>query len=180
MSSNPFQYTGRENDGTGVYYYRARYYSPTLQRFISEDLLSFQVLQIMRQQPTTSELAHALWWIRIRHQDFNPYIYVYNSPLGYVDPFGFAGVGLTPIKGIIAGGPGELIGGITLGIIGAGVGASVGGIPGAIVGGIIGGQIGGALGSLADPACAGQLNCGEDDMLPSPPPPPPPPCGRKC
>jgi RHS repeat-associated protein len=36
-SSNPSQYTGRENDGTGLYYYRARYYSPTLQRFISED-----------------------------------------------------------------------------------------------------------------------------------------------
>jgi RHS repeat-associated protein len=36
-SSNPFQYTGRENDGTGLYYYRARYYHPGLQRFISED-----------------------------------------------------------------------------------------------------------------------------------------------
>ncbi len=36
-SDNPFQYTGRENDGTGLYYYRARYYSPDLQRFISED-----------------------------------------------------------------------------------------------------------------------------------------------
>ncbi len=36
-SNNPFQYTGRENDGTGLYYYRARYYSPVLKRFISED-----------------------------------------------------------------------------------------------------------------------------------------------
>jgi RHS repeat-associated protein len=36
-SDNPFQYTGRENDETGLYYYRARYYSPELQRFISED-----------------------------------------------------------------------------------------------------------------------------------------------
>src|SRR4030043_800737 len=36
-SDNPFQYTSRENDGTGLYYYRARYYSPELQRFISED-----------------------------------------------------------------------------------------------------------------------------------------------
>ena len=36
-SDNPFQYTGRENDGTGLYYYRARYYSPELQRFISQD-----------------------------------------------------------------------------------------------------------------------------------------------
>jgi RHS repeat-associated protein len=38
-SPNPFQYTGRENDATGLYYYRARYYSPTLRRFISEDPL---------------------------------------------------------------------------------------------------------------------------------------------
>lgn len=36
-SDNPFQYTGRENDGTGLNYYRARYYSPSLQRFINED-----------------------------------------------------------------------------------------------------------------------------------------------
>lgn len=33
-SPNPFQYTGRENDGTGLLYYRARYYSPSLARFI--------------------------------------------------------------------------------------------------------------------------------------------------
>jgi RHS repeat-associated protein len=40
-SNNPTQFTGRENDGTGLYYYRARYYSPTYQRFISEDPLEF-------------------------------------------------------------------------------------------------------------------------------------------
>jgi RHS repeat-associated protein len=34
---NSIQYTGRENDGTGLYYYRARYYDPVLKRFISED-----------------------------------------------------------------------------------------------------------------------------------------------
>lgn len=37
--TNPYQYTGRENDQTGLYYYRARYYSPAMQRFISEDPL---------------------------------------------------------------------------------------------------------------------------------------------
>jgi RHS repeat-associated protein len=36
-SSNSYQFTGRENDGTGLYYYRARYYSPQLQRFVSPD-----------------------------------------------------------------------------------------------------------------------------------------------
>ena len=40
-STNPFQFTGRENDGTGLYYYRARYYSPKVQRFTSEDPIGF-------------------------------------------------------------------------------------------------------------------------------------------
>ena len=35
-NANPYQFTGRENDGTGLYFYRARYYSPTLQRFVSQ------------------------------------------------------------------------------------------------------------------------------------------------
>jgi RHS repeat-associated protein len=33
--------TGRENDGTGVYFYRARYYSATFQRFIAQDPIGF-------------------------------------------------------------------------------------------------------------------------------------------
>ena len=40
-SGNPYQFTGRENDGTALYYYRARYYSPTFQRFISLDPIGF-------------------------------------------------------------------------------------------------------------------------------------------
>jgi RHS repeat-associated protein len=36
-NSNSYQFTGRENDGTGLYFYRARYYSPTFQRFIAQD-----------------------------------------------------------------------------------------------------------------------------------------------
>jgi RHS repeat-associated protein len=36
-TSNPNQYTSRENDGTGLYFYRARYYDPVLKRFIAED-----------------------------------------------------------------------------------------------------------------------------------------------
>jgi uncharacterized protein RhaS with RHS repeats len=31
-NANPAQFTGRDNDATGLYYYRARYYSPTLHR----------------------------------------------------------------------------------------------------------------------------------------------------
>jgi RHS repeat-associated protein len=36
-SPNAFQYTGRENDETGLSYLRARYYHPSLGRFLSED-----------------------------------------------------------------------------------------------------------------------------------------------
>jgi len=39
---NPFQYTARESDSeTGLYYYRARYYDPTIGRFIKEDPAGF-------------------------------------------------------------------------------------------------------------------------------------------
>ena len=40
-TSNTQTYTGREDDGTGLYYYRARYYHPTLSRFISEDPIGY-------------------------------------------------------------------------------------------------------------------------------------------
>jgi RHS repeat-associated protein len=53
-SANPAQYTGRENDGTGLYYYRGRYYSPTLQRFASQDPLGFP-----RPSPPTSSIRSA-------------------------------------------------------------------------------------------------------------------------
>jgi RHS repeat-associated protein len=62
-SDNPFQYTGRENDNTGLYYYRARYYSPELQRFISEDPI---------------RLGGGI----------NFFGYVGNNPINYIDPYG--------------------------------------------------------------------------------------------
>ena len=62
-TSNSFHYTGRENDD-GLYYYRARYYHPRLQRFISEDPMGFA------------------------GDDFNRYAYVRNNPLKYTDPLG--------------------------------------------------------------------------------------------
>ncbi len=72
-STNPFQYTGRENDGTGLYYYRARYYHPQLQRFISEDP------------------------IRFSGGDINLYAYVHNNPARYFDPWGLAQFGRRPL-----------------------------------------------------------------------------------
>lgn len=63
-STNPHQFTGRENDATGLYYYRARYYHPTLQRFIAEDPIGFL------------------------GGDVNLYAYVRNAPLVLLDPLG--------------------------------------------------------------------------------------------
>jgi len=40
-NTNTYQFTGRENDGTGLYFYRARYYSPNFRRFIAQDPIGF-------------------------------------------------------------------------------------------------------------------------------------------
>jgi len=63
-STNFLQYAGRENDGTGWHFYRARYYSASLQRFVSEDPLRFE-----------SETA-------------NFYQYALNDPANLIDPLG--------------------------------------------------------------------------------------------
>jgi RHS repeat-associated protein len=57
-----FRYTGRRFDPeTGLYYYRARYYSPTLGRFLQTDPVEYK-------------------------DDFNLYAYVKNDPLNATDP----------------------------------------------------------------------------------------------
>jgi RHS repeat-associated protein len=40
-TGNGYDYTGRESDGTGLKYYRARYFHPQLQRLVSEDPIGF-------------------------------------------------------------------------------------------------------------------------------------------
>lgn len=62
-NTNSYKYTGREDDGSGLYYYRARYYHPRVQRFISEDPIGFQ-------------------------GGANFYVYVDNSPYRWIDPSG--------------------------------------------------------------------------------------------
>ena len=69
-AGNTALFTGREGDGHGLMYYRARYYSPRLQRFISED-------------PA-----------RLSAGDPNFYAYVGNQPTGYVDPSGLGRAGV--------------------------------------------------------------------------------------
>jgi len=60
---NSIQFTGRENDGTGLLYYRARYYDPVLKRFIAEDPIGLR-------------------------GGLNVYSYARNNPISFRDPFG--------------------------------------------------------------------------------------------
>ena len=61
--TNPFQFTGRENDNNGLSHYRARYYSSKAQRFVSEDPLGLL-------------------------GGVNVYSYVTNNPISFTDPQG--------------------------------------------------------------------------------------------
>jgi RHS repeat-associated protein len=63
---NSTEYTGRENDDTGLYFYRARYYDPILKRWISEDPIG-----------TAGGI--------------NLMGYVGGDPVNRIDPFGLAG-----------------------------------------------------------------------------------------
>jgi RHS repeat-associated protein len=56
-------FAGRENDGTGLHYFRSRYFSSALQRFTSEDPAGFA-------------------------DGPNLHSYVHNSPLNFTDPLG--------------------------------------------------------------------------------------------
>ena len=64
LTGNPFRYTGRRVDAeTGLYYYRARYYSPKLGRFLQTDPIGTD-------------------------EDPNVYAYTYNDAANNTDPSG--------------------------------------------------------------------------------------------
>jgi RHS repeat-associated protein len=63
-----YGFTGEQEDpSAGLVFLRARYYDPATGRFISKD-------------PFPGKMA--------RPASFNPYLYAYNNPLGYIDPTG--------------------------------------------------------------------------------------------
>jgi RHS repeat-associated protein len=147
-NTNTYQFTGRENDGTGLDYYRTRYYSPTFQRFIAQDPIGFDA------------------------GDANLYGYTFNSPTNLKDPSGK----ILPILiagGLIGGGAaaysnygayesGTITGGQYAEAIafGAATGVLTSLTPG-LYGSILAGALGGGLTSLIDQRLAkpcGDLN----------------------
>jgi RHS repeat-associated protein len=65
--SEHYQYTGKEKDATGLYYYGARYYDPQIGKFITRDLIK-------------GRKSHS--------QTLNLYTYCLNNPIKYIDPAG--------------------------------------------------------------------------------------------
>ncbi|ARN56568.1 RHS repeat-associated core domain-containing protein [Sedimentisphaera salicampi] len=88
---NPYMFTGRRYDaGTGLYYYRARMYSPKIARFLQTDPLGY-------------------------FDTINPYAYCGNNPVNYIDPWGLypdeynpGGIGFPGGRGIPGGPPHEI------------------------------------------------------------------------
>jgi len=73
-SVTPFLYNGRDGvmtDPNGLYYMRARFYSPELRRFVNQDVLLGFVAD---------------------GQSLNRYAYVTGNPVSFIDPFGLYAV----------------------------------------------------------------------------------------
>jgi RHS repeat-associated protein len=78
-----YGYTGREPDATGLVYYRARYYDPSIGRFVSRDPIGLD-------------------------GGINLYAYVLNNPVNYTDPTGlYAASSSASFGGFGGGGDGK-------------------------------------------------------------------------
>ena len=118
---NPFRYNGRDgviDDGNGLYYMRARYYSPELMRFIQQDVAPVGVTD-----PQTP----------------NRYAFANGNPIQFVDPDGYwfgLDDAIVIIGGALAGAAAQ---GIECAISGDGCGWED------FVGATVGGALGGAV-----------------------------------
>lgn len=101
-STSSYKYTAREDDGTGLSYYRARYYSPRMGRFVSEDPIGFL------------------------GRDVNLYGYVRNNPVLLRDPMGLLTLGQGSLLGCGIGGVGGGLGARKNIAFGAATGGSLG------------------------------------------------------
>ena len=124
----PFRFTSKELDEeTGLYYYGARYYEPTISRWMSADPAGFELVN-----PENNE--------QLIISGSNWYSYTENNPVKYNDPRG--GVPVLVISAVF--------GGLAGGAIGAASGVASAVIQGntsnrEIIGGAVGGAISGAV-----------------------------------
>ena len=142
-STNSFQYAGREDDGTGLYFNRGRYYNPIFQRFVSGDPIG---------------MAGGI----------NLYAYAGNNPISFRDPFGtdkkggcqticLAVIGIVAIGAIAA----------TAGLLGAAAGAAAAaaGAEGVGAAGIAAAGIEGAGATVAAETAAAGAEGAEAEMV---------------
>jgi RHS repeat-associated protein len=126
------RFTGRENDGTGLSFYRARYYDARLQRFVGEDPIAFDA------------------------GDPNLYSYVRSAPIQLRDPSGEVAIGVVIIG--IGAGYGAVTEGIHAYATGGNVGTAIwqGAVAGAIGAGagIAGAWTGGPMAAGASSSAA--------------------------
>jgi RHS repeat-associated protein len=124
-SSNPIAFTGREDDGNGYYYYRARYYNPDLKRFASEDPAGFG------------------------GGDTNFYAYVSGGPTSRRDPSGRVPLGNPFDIGQLLQGLGSALGAAGTALA-TGSGEALGAVLGAVAVPLAGAAV--ILNSIAEPA----------------------------
>jgi len=79
--TNSVQFTGRESDGTELYYYRARYYDPTRSRFLAEDPLAIRI----RLAALVNHIDNYDEEVSLTS---NLYEYTGGNPVTRTDPFG--------------------------------------------------------------------------------------------
>ncbi|MGB8414048.1 MAG: RHS repeat-associated core domain-containing protein [Candidatus Binatus sp.] len=177
-STSSYQFTGRENDGTGLDYYRARYYSPTFQRFIAQDPIGFlggdpNLYRYVGDNPANDRDPSGEWVIgsligafvggveayeaaKLQGQCENDALKAaaigaaFGALIGALDPS--EGVATLALVGALAGGYGDIFGQL----ISNGWDFSDLG-PLEIAGATLGGAAGGALGSLAPLGATGEL-----------------------
>ena len=134
-------------DDTGLYYYNARYYDPTIGRFISADpfVQWSNGFDVASNTLTVNALPQknapkATTGSPVNSQTLNRYSYVINNPLRFTDPWGWItfGVGIAGSASAVAGITGNVMfvwddqG--NCGLIVSGGGGGFGGSPGGNVG----------------------------------------------